>query len=244
MIEDMIIQSNKWPINWVLVLHDRYGQLPDFLAKLVDKNAHVFISKATINTPRELEKLICSADVGIGLYQSNFNSYYEGKNLVFLGLASGKLITYLKYGVPVITNEIGQLSDIIRDNNLGLVVSSVDKINLAEIDNIKDCRRNCMEYFEKHLSFNLKANQLLELISNSILRYNIDEKITSFNDSLDYDYSLSRLKQIEYYFNLAKYYENSKYYQLGYLLCNPYLLTKRREFVKFVKSMTKDLFHR
>ena len=113
--------------------------------------------------------------------------------------------------MPVITNEIGQLSDIIRDKKLGQVVTNVSEINPAEIDKIQDCRNNCAEYFKEKFDFNRKANQLLELVSDSI-KENIDSnKIMAFNNDSEFHYSLSHTKQIEYYFNLASDIKKSKY---------------------------------
>jgi glycosyltransferase involved in cell wall biosynthesis len=221
MVEDIIRQSDLWPDNWVLVLHDRYGTTHNSITSLIKNRPRVYNSAVTFNTTQELDKLICSADVGLGLYKSNFKSANEGKNLVFMGLSSGKLITYLKYGVPVITNEIGQLSDIIRENELGLVISNIGEINPAKIDTIKSCRENCVAFFKEYFDFQKKGRQILELISDSI-NGSIDiKKIVSFNNDFHFEYSLSHIKQIEHYFNLAKQTFNSKYYRLGYFLLNP-----------------------
>ena len=243
MIEELIIRSDSWPTNWVLVIHDRYCRDSEFLSKLKKNRSHVYISNLQINTPNDLEKLICSADSGIGLYWSNFSSVWEGKNLTFLGLSSGKLITFLQYGIPLITNEIGQLSDIIRENKLGIVVSSISEINPAEIDSIPNCRNNCMSFFKEYLNFDLKADQLLELIRDSIMTNNIEKtKITSFNKNLITNYSHSHIKQIEFYFNLARKLENSFFFQLGHLLCNPHLLLNRATLGRIIKSLKRSSY--
>jgi len=244
MIGDIVKQTDSWPKNWVLVLHDRYGSNLGFLSSLIKNRPQIYISGRPLKTPDDLEKLICSADVGIGLYQSNFKSANEGKNLAFVGLSSGKLITYLKFAVPVITNEIGQLSDIIRDKKLGQVVTNVSEINPVEIEKIQNCRNNCAEYFKENLDFKQKANQLLELVSDSI-KENIDSnKIVAFNNESKFHYSLSHTKQIEYYFNLARDIKNSKYYRLGYILCNPHLFIWNNKVTRFSRSVVKNFVTR
>lgn len=179
---------------------------------------------------------------GIGLYQSNFKTVIEGKNLAFVGLSSGKLIAYLKFGVPVITNEIGQLSDCIRKYKLGQAVTYVNEINPAEIEKIQNCRENCIEYFKGNLDFNLKSSQLLELISDSINGKIDNNKINSFNNDSSFSYSKSHIEQIKYYFNLARDLENSKYYHLGYSLYNPKLIFNKS--MKLIKSIVRKTIHR
>ena len=84
---------------------------------------------------------------------------------------------------------------------------------------------------------------MLELFSDSIENDVDNDKIRAFNSNSGFHYSQSHIKQIEYYYNLAENYENSKYYQLGYLICNPRLLMKRKALVKFAKAIVKDFFH-
>jgi len=239
MIEDLVKQTDNWSKNWVLVLHDRYGIKPKFLKSLIKKRSNIYISKKSFSTPRELEKLICSADVGIGLYKSNFERAIEGKNLAFVGLSSGKLLTYLKFGVPVITNEIGQISDMIRDNECGLVVNNVSEIYPSEIEKISNCRSNCSELFKKHFDFNKKSIQLLELFSDSIENDVDIDKIKEFNRDSEFQYSQSHIGQIEYYFNLARSIKKSKYYRLGFSLLNLHLFIWNNKLIRFIRSRVR-----
>ena len=243
LIEDIAKQTDNWRKDWVLVLHDRYGNKPGFLKPLIKNRPQVYISQKTYTTPRELDKLICSADVGIGLYKSNFKRAIEGKNLVFVGLSSGKLFTYLKFGVPVITNEIGQISDMIRDNNCGLVVKNVSEIYPSEIEKTPNCRSNCSALFKKYFDFNKKGSQLLELVSDSIGGSVDNDKIRAFNRNSEFQYSQSHINQIEYFFNLARDIKKSKYYQLGVSLCNPHMFLWNNKLSRFVKSRIKSLLN-
>ena len=240
MIGDIVKQTDSWPKNWVLVLHDRYGRNLGFLSSLIKNRPQIYISDRSLKTPDDLEKLICSADVGIGLYKTNFNSIYEGKNLVFMGLSAGKLMTYMKYGVPVITNEIGQLSDYIRKYKLGIVVNKAAEINPSKVEKITDCSENCTNFFKDKLDFNLKSNQLLKLISDTLNGKIKPNTIELYNDDSNYLHSESHLEQIKYYFNMAKNLENSKYYRLGFLLYNPQVFLKfivREVYRRFQKCM-------
>lgn len=240
MIEEIVLRSDTWSAEWVLVIHDRYGINSESLIDLVENRPHVFLSDKPLDTPHDLDKIICSADIGIGLYSTNFRSSYEGKNLAFMGLSSGKIISYLQYGVPIIMNEIGQLSDYVRENELGLVVSDVSEIDPDKITNIQLCKINCIRFFEDHLSFDRKTDQLLDLVINSIKFKKTDfAKISDFNNDNNSNYSISNLMQIEYYFNLAKEIESSKFYKLGYRLYNLNLIIKCKRFINRVISIKK-----
>ncbi len=242
MIGDIVKQTDFWPKNWVLVLHDRYGRNLGFLSSLIKNRPQIYISDKPLKTPDDLEKLICSADVGIGLYQSNFKSAYEGKNLVFLGLSTGKLITYLKYGLPVITNEIGQMSDYIRQYKLGQVVRDVNEINPEPVLNIPNCSENCIRFFKEKLDFRLKSDQLLKLIDDAIHRKIDYEQIQKLNEDLNYPFSKSQIEQTKYYFNLAKDFEKSRYYRLGRRIYHPHFLFSESK--KNLKVLVKKLINK
>ena len=241
LIEDIVKQTDNWSNDWVLVLHDRYGNKPGFLKSLIRNRPQIYISQKTYTTPRELDKLICSADVGIGLYKSNFKRAIEGKNLAFVGLSSGKLFTYLKFGVPVITNEIGQISDMIRNNNCGLVVKNVSEIYPSEIEKIPNCRSNCSALFKKYFDFNKKRSQLLELFSDAQANEIETNKIKEFNRDFGFRYSQSHIRQIENYFNLARSIKKSKYYLLGFSLLNPHLFVWNGKLVRFIRAKVRQL---
>jgi hypothetical protein len=222
MIDKLVKQTELWPDNWVLVLHDRYGRVShNFLNDLSEIKNKIYISKNVCDTPIELEKLVSSADVGIGLYQSNFSSIYEGKNLAFLGLSSGKLITYLQYGVPVITNEIGVFSDFVRKYKLGIVVNSVIEIDPSNIERLDNCRENCFQFFQNKLDFRLKSNQFLSLINDCINNKISVDIIKEYNKDQNIVFSESHIEEIKNYFNLARKIKKSNYYSLGSILLRP-----------------------
>lgn len=160
-----------WPSDWVLVLHDRYAaaSAADFQKRA--GNARVYVSNWDIPDVRDIGQLLRSADLGIALYTPDFQSRYTGKNLQHIGLASGKISTYLQHGLPVLVNEVGELSDLVRRYNLGFVITNVSDIAPFLIAFSRDAySRRCVDFFSSHLDLNGFAPALLSAVERGVRR--------------------------------------------------------------------------
>jgi glycosyltransferase involved in cell wall biosynthesis len=241
MIEDVIVQSDHWGENWVLVVHDRYNRRLKRVSELIKSRPHVFQTDFSFSSPEELKGLISSADVGIGFYQSNFTSAYEGKNLVFVGLSSGKLNTYLSYGVPVITNEIGQISDYVRDYQAGQVVKDISEMDPEIVYNLPNVKANCICLFKEKLDFGIQSQNFLKLVNQAITGCLDDQKIKSFNRHIDMTVSRSQIEQTKRYYNLSRDIYYSKYYRLGNYIYHPgeCLSQAKKNLKKYLKKSEK-----
>jgi hypothetical protein len=136
----------------------------------------VYVSKESFPTSDELGKLMDSVDIGIALYQQIPGSITLGNNLKYLGMSSGKIATYLQHGIPVIINEIGEMSEFVRNQNLGFVVRGPEEISgcLKEFqpDELKD---NCYAFFDDVLNLDLTIHPLLDKIDEVIKNFNRGE---------------------------------------------------------------------
>lgn len=149
-----------WPDEWALIVHERYGQTRQLLAKdlvglqgLLGKK--LFISEAATAMVDDLGTILAGVDVGLAFYEPDFKTPYTGKNLQYLGLAAGKISTYFRYRVPVIVNEIGLYADNVREFDLGCVVERPEQIpERLEAASREQCRHNAADYFSKKLDFN------------------------------------------------------------------------------------------
>ena len=158
-----------WPENWVLILHERYGrtrqylerEFPD-LEKVISEK--IFISESATEMVDDMSMVLSGVDVGFAFYKPNYSGPYTGDNLKYLGFASGKISTYLRYGIPVIVNEIGLFAEEVRKHNLGVVVVEPDKIS-DELRLIKKNIRNenIYNYFSKKLDFNVYREDVLSV---------------------------------------------------------------------------------
>lgn len=155
-----------WPEEWVLVVHERYGRTRElFTGKNADfadlLGRRIFISDAATKNVDDMGGILAGVAVGLAFYEPDFQGPYTGKNLEFLGLASGKISTYLRYGVPVIMNEVGLYAEEARQFRFGCVVTQPEDIrnSLEEISH-EEYRQNAVIYFTNKLDFNNYKNDI------------------------------------------------------------------------------------
>jgi hypothetical protein len=168
MAKEVILGALDWPEEWVLIIHDRYGLTGQRLAELMGKiepaiHGRIYISNAAPDTVDDLNYVLAGVDAGLAFYKPVYIPPYLGRNLQHLGLASGKISTCLRYGVPVITNEIGLYAKKIREFQLGEVVDTPERIG-ACLRSVKSetYTANARAYFSRELDFGLYAEALWE----------------------------------------------------------------------------------
>jgi hypothetical protein len=155
-----------WPDDWVLIVHERYGRTraslgADFSSIEPLIGRRIFVSEAPTDKVDDLSSILAGVAVGLAFYEPDYRSYHTGRNLRYLGLASGKISTYLRYGIPVILNEIGLYADEARRHGFGRVVAGPEDIgpNLAACLD-EGYRSHAQAYFRDKLDFNLYRGQL------------------------------------------------------------------------------------
>ena len=173
MIDEILTSLPLWPDNWALIVHDRYGFTKKQMARFITpkKNAalRLFISENSTKYVDDMGYILNGVSFGLAFYCSFVGHQYWGDNLKYLGRASGKFATYLRYGIPVITNDAGVMAEDIKKFSLGHVVDSpmdIPKL-LQKISNIDDDEycHHCQNYFSNKLDFNLYAEQLATLLN-------------------------------------------------------------------------------
>lgn len=167
--------ARDWPEDWVLVVHERYGRTSQILKnkfKQFDElgNQKVFISDAAAELIDDMGTILAGVSVGLAFYKPDYNDPNAGKNLKYLGLASGKISTYLRYGMPVIFNDIGFYSEEVKRFQFGCVVEDPSKIKdkLEEVNNDL-YQNNARSYFSQRLDFNNYKHYLLDKIHSILL---------------------------------------------------------------------------
>ena len=120
---------------WTLILHGRYGEIPEWMASARKNNAKkIYIS----SMPRDFDKmsdLFNGVSLGFAFYNEVPGDPFLGKNIRHIGLSSGKISTYLRHGIPVITNATGELAELINNYGAGIVALSVAEA-IARINEI------------------------------------------------------------------------------------------------------------
>lgn len=172
MTSELIRSTVEWPDDWVLLVHERYGRARDKLTAEIkafstaDHNNKVFVSDSAAQMVDDLGSILAGVSIGLAFYKpkhtSRFSDRYEGNNLRYLGLSSGKISTYLRYGIPVLLNEIGIYAEEARRFGFGRVVERPECIKdvLDELDG-DEYRNNARTYFSEKLDFRNYENAIL-----------------------------------------------------------------------------------
>jgi hypothetical protein len=166
MIDRVLKSVAGWPKDWALIVHERYGRTRESLRTELTHVEHligqrIFISDSATEMVDDMGSVLSGVSVGLAFYEPDFMGPYTGKNLEHLGMASGKISTYLRYGVPVILNDIGLYPAEARRFGFGRVVESPEHI----AEHLERCcdelhRSNARGYFLEKLDFNIHAQEL------------------------------------------------------------------------------------
>jgi hypothetical protein len=172
MIDQVLKSVAGWPEDWALIVHDRYGGTSKNLAGELSAQRHllgrkIFISNAATEQVDDMGSVLSGVSVGLAFYEPDFKYSYTGNNLKYLGLASGKICTYLRYGIPVVMNEIGLFADEARLHRFGYVVEDPNQIHEC-LNHCLDEQygRNALGYFKNKLDFNLYRDDIWQRLSS------------------------------------------------------------------------------
>lgn len=179
-IDKILSQLSRFPDSWVLVLHDGYGKIRSKVnSMLVELNLDpmsisdkLYYSNLKLPTTEDMHHLLHSADLGLCVYCPTYSSMYTGDNLNYIGLASGKTMTCLQHGLPIITISSGQMGEIVKNNRLGFTLDKIEDLPycLTNYDSskAKSLHQCCYDYFNREFSFDLFKEKFMDKVRSSI----------------------------------------------------------------------------
>ena len=179
MAAEIVSSAIDWPDDWVLILHDRYANTNSSLEKLgVDLTAiptnKVYLSHQSKLMVDDMGEILSGVSVGLAFYRvfdspTSRYSVAHGKNMRYLGLSSGKISTFLRYGVPVIMNEIGLYADLARKHDFGLVCQAPTDISkLLPLCHTTSLSTKASSFYESYLDFRNYQNLFLTCLTNAV----------------------------------------------------------------------------
>ena len=142
--EELIENVRYWPKNIVLVVHTRYtpNQKNRFINTLRESNLSNVILSVEPLMNDDYERLVASADIGLVLYKTIGQSKYTQKNIKHIGLASGKFAYFMKHGIPIISLNQPNFSNLLRDYSFGENISCFSEM----VDGIMRLHKNYAFY--------------------------------------------------------------------------------------------------
>ena len=163
-LNEILDSLSKWPDDWCLVVHGRDGLNNSEIKAFHDNHpSRIIVSSEPFETDRDLGAMMGDVDLGLAFYCPDYTSIWTGLNLKYVGLASGKISTFLRFGVPVMVNQIGEMADYVEDKGLGHVVDSVTDI-AAVLDEVKSKDSAAIERCQSFFTESLSATTTLPLL--------------------------------------------------------------------------------
>lgn len=179
-IDKILSQLARFPDSWVLVLHDSYGKIRSKVNSiLVDLNLDpmsisdkLYYSNLKLPTTEDMHHLLHSADLGFCAYYPTYSSIYTGDNLKYIGLSSGKAMTYLQHGLPIVTTSGGKIGEIVKNNRLGFTLDKIEDLPycLTNYDSseAKSLHQGCYDYFNREFFFDLFKEKFMGKVRSLI----------------------------------------------------------------------------
>jgi len=165
-ILEIIKSMKKWDKKFVFVIHGgRFDD--DYLKKIIDislEPGRIFISTDWV-AYEDLDQIISSAHIGVSSYID------DALNNSLTIKASGKIATYLKSGLPIVTRNIAGMEDFYRQTGCGECFDNFGQIGerLSIIDNeYERYRENAFKAFREHYAFDKYFNEVIDYITAKI----------------------------------------------------------------------------
>jgi glycosyltransferase involved in cell wall biosynthesis len=169
-IHDVVDSISAWPRPWVLVIHTRYdAELSGYVDGLRARSdpSRVYFSLKPV--PRQdYDPLIDSADIGLAFYVPDSSSAFTQRNLLTLGLSSGKLAYYLRSGLPVIVNRAASIAAEVEGNGMGIGVDDASGIAPALQELTREYGRYsdaALRFFDERLDFRRAFAEVVQRVS-------------------------------------------------------------------------------
>ncbi|MCK5044580.1 hypothetical protein KAR26_02535 [Candidatus Parcubacteria bacterium] len=164
-IEDIIRYVELWPENTILFLHTPYRSA--YLEKIEKYIKEKKLEQKVIVSLKQLsfEELCCliaKADIGISFYRPVNESFASGP--------SGKVSFYLSQGIPIITNKIPSVMDLVQKYKCGICVDTAKEAGEAIATILNNYSEFCADTktcYKNELEFSKHFKKVLEHIESS-----------------------------------------------------------------------------
>jgi glycosyltransferase involved in cell wall biosynthesis len=159
--------------NIFLVLHERRSMVlkNDFyLNSLLDLKVPNLLFSLNPLEYSKIEIIFKSTDIGLAIYNASYGINYS--NILF---ASGKISHYLKFGKPIIVNDLPEMKKFMNETNCGIVINDFKSIKEAILEiknNYSVYSRNAFNAYEKHFNFDKFCKEIFLNLSQPSINEN------------------------------------------------------------------------
>ena len=165
MLSSVLATVNKWPDDWKLLIVSDKNINEGY--PTISANPKVFIYNKRFEFVDDMANLMNGINLGIGFYDPDYNGKYTGKNLKYLGLASGKLNTYLRYNIPILMNDKNLYKEHNKTQKFAINIKGCVSEEIPNLLNhYKDLSfgNRPRAFYENYLMFEKYENVILKLV--------------------------------------------------------------------------------
>ena len=223
MVDELIHAAKNINDEWQIVIHSKYGatSFDDAMLNKIKNIKNIHISDICYRSIGDMENALHSADLGVAFYKTIENSIYNGKNMQFIGMSSGKVSTYLQHGLPVLISNYEPMATLLTEYEIGYFVQSDIANAFNSIDLFKIKENNIKIFFEKYLDLSHTIKPLLSVIKSALFK----------EPNIDHNYLSGLIRNNELF--------HSRYYFIPIYLHNKKLLEIEKDAKIFYKQVTE-----
>jgi ADP-heptose:LPS heptosyltransferase len=157
------------PENFLILIHSKSELNPENkihqkLLELEKYKDSILIHKTVFTDFTEYLAFLQVADFGLVLYQKDESSPYTGKNIVEIGLASGKFSCFMSQGIPVVTSNSQTFNAILKDHKIGLSIQREINFKVLKMQDIYES--DISFFWSKYFDVKNKINNYIYFLKN------------------------------------------------------------------------------
>lgn len=161
----MVVGKYKFSKPTKIIFHSAHTRNQDAYLKEVKEVGGSNVLFSLVPVPYiELSKIFLSSTIGLVIYNKE-----NVANMSMIGLSSGKLFQYLKYGIPVIASNLPGLNLLVNENKCGIVIDSYNEIPSAIekiLQNYQTYSRNARLAFKEKFNIDIYLDRIFHELSS------------------------------------------------------------------------------
>lgn len=163
---------DKWNNDFWFVIHSHFILEENNLLKLrldemiKDKMNITFHNKPFYHT-KDYNSFLSCCHIGLAVYIPNTIDFFAGKNIIEIGLSSGKFSTYMMLGLPTVTTSNSIYKELNEIYNFGETITNIEELpdKLDEVISNYDLKKKgCRVIFKKELDPSTRIDILMKQI--------------------------------------------------------------------------------
>lgn len=174
LVPELLMTLNAWPDEWVLLLNapvdNALRDLENLGLRNFLENPRLYFSYAASRDVDSMSYILNGVSCGLALYSDMGDTVQFGDNVKLLGRSSGKIATYARHGIPIISNVTGLAKLDIEAFQAGIVVDRISELpqSLSNLD-VESMSLNAKRYFTELLDYRLYQDHLMDEIKEILL---------------------------------------------------------------------------